>query len=147
MTTTALRSSVPASLPASASKGLRIGLWVAQSLLAFAFGMAGATKLGTPIAELAKTMPWVNDMPAALVRFIGAAEVTGAIGLLAPALTRIQPKLTALAGAGLATVMVLASVLHVTRGELGMLPVNLVLGGLSAFIAWGRAYRAPILPR
>jgi hypothetical protein len=28
-----------------------------------------------------------------------------------------------------------------------MLPVNLVLGGLAAFVAWGRAKKAPIRPR
>jgi hypothetical protein len=44
--------------------------WVAQGLLALAFGMAGAMKTFTPIAELATSLPWVLDVPAALVRFI-----------------------------------------------------------------------------
>ena len=43
--------------------------------------------------------------------------------------------------------MSLAMVTHVVRGELGVLPINLVLGGVAAFIAWGRSKRAPIAPR
>lgn len=144
MTTAAISQSAVAP---SKKKALRIALVVAQALLAVAFGMAGATKLGTPIAELAKNMAWVTDMPPALVRFIGAAEVAGALGLVLPALTRIRPKLTGLAGAGLATVMLLASLLHVSRGELGFLPVNFTLGALAAFVAWGRGIAAPIAPR
>lgn len=128
-------------------KPLRIALTVVQGLLAVAFGMAGATKLGTPISELAKGMPWVTDAPAALVRFVAVAEIAGALGLVLPALTRVRPKLTALAGAGLATVMLLALALHVSRGELAMIPVNLTLGALAAFVAWGRGVAAPVSPR
>jgi hypothetical protein len=35
------------------SKGLRIGLWVVQVLLALAFAFSGAMKLTVPYAELA----------------------------------------------------------------------------------------------
>ena len=142
MTTTA--STHTASQP---RRGLRIALWVAQVLLAVAFGMSGLMKLSTPIADLAAQMAWVGSVPAALVRFIGAAELAGAIGLILPALTRIQPRLTALAAVGLIVVMVLASIVHVSRGEFGMLPVNVVLGALAAFVAWGRSKAAPIAPR
>ena len=37
-------------------KGWHIGLWVLQAVLAIAFGMAGAMKLGSPIEELASNM-------------------------------------------------------------------------------------------
>ena len=43
--------------------------------------------------------------------------------------------------------MALAAALHESRGELGVLPVNVVLGGLAAFVAWGRFKRAPVAPR
>ena len=55
--------------------------------------------------------------------------------------------LTAWAATGLATVMALASIVHLVRGEPQVLPVNFVLGGLAAFIAWGRFGRAAIAPR
>ena len=81
------------------------------------------------------------------VRFIGVVEVLGALGLILPAATRIQPKLTPLAALGLFTVMVLAMITHITRGEFGAIGVNVVLGGLAAFIAWGRLSKAPVQPR
>lgn len=143
-TATSPISSTPAQ---STRKALHIGLWVSQVLLALAFGMAGVMKTGTPVDELAKMLPWVASTPEALVRFIGASELLGAIGLILPAATRIKPGLTALAGAGLVTVMVLASAFHLSRGEAGALPVNVVLGGLAAFVAWGRWKGAPINPR
>src|SRR6266480_4551385 len=94
------------------SKALNVGLWVAQVLLALAFGMAGTMKLLTPLVELGQKMAWVAAVPEPLVRFIGASELAGALGLLVPALTRIRPRLTALAGAGLTAVMVLALLFH-----------------------------------
>ena len=115
-------------------------------LLAVAFGMAGFMKLVTPIEEMAKSMAWVNEARA-LVRFIGAAEVLGAIGLVLPSAMRIKPWLTPLAAVGLAVVMILAMGFHVTRGEAENLPVNLAIGGVAAFIAWGRWKKAPIASR
>jgi hypothetical protein len=129
------------------SKGLRIGLWVLQVLLAVAFAGAGAAKLFTPIAELGAKMAWVNAVPEGLVRFIGASELLGALGLILPALTRIKPGLTALAAAGLTAVMLLAAPFHLSRGEGGAIVPNLILGGLAAFVAWGRFKKAPIPPR
>lgn len=128
-------------------KVLNVSLWVAQALLFVAFGMSGFMKLTTPIETLGQSMAWVSATPAELVRFIGLSEVLGAIGLIVPALTRIKPVLTAWAGAGLATIMALASIVHITRGEFSAVPVNLVLGSLAAFVAWGRFRKAPIAPR
>jgi uncharacterized membrane protein len=128
-------------------RGLRAGLWVAQGLLAVAFGLAGLSHATRPIAEMAKFAPWTGALPEALVRFIGVAEMTGALGLVLPALTLRRPALTAWAATGLAVVMALACAVHIVRGEPQVLPVNLVLGGVAAFIAWGRFGRGRIAPR
>jgi hypothetical protein len=40
--------------------------------------------------------------------------------------------------------MVLAALFHVARGEWMNVPFVLTLGGLAAFVAWGRFIRAPI---
>ena len=117
---------------------MNIVLWVIQILLAAAFGMFGFNKISQPIEGLAGMMPWVTSMPVLLVRFIGLSEVAGALGLLLPGLTKIQPKLTAWAGAGLAVVMILASLFHTSRGEFGNIGINVVLGALAAFVAWSR---------
>ena len=101
-------------------------------------------KVSTPAAELAKMSP---GFPVAFLRFIGIAELAGAIGIILPALTRIAPVLTPLASSGFVIVMVSAAVLHLVRGEFGELVVVIVLGALASFVAWGRFKRAPIAGR
>lgn len=129
------------------SKALHLGLWVVQGLLGAMFLAAGAMKATQPIAVLVDTLGWPAAVPAALVRVIGVAELLGGLGLILPAATRVKPMLTPLAGVGLAMVMLLATIFHISHGELGALPIPLVLGGLAAFVAWGRAAKAPIAPR
>ncbi len=140
-------TSTTAAAPASPSKALHIGLWVVQILLAVVFAGAGMVKATTPIAELTEKMGWPAMMPEAMVRFIAISELAAVVGLLLPSLTRIKPMLTPLASAGLVVVMVLAVPVHLDRGEFGGAVFNLVLGGLAAFVAWGRFKKAPILPR
>lgn len=128
------------------SKGVHIALWVAQGLLAAAFGMAGLMKLTKPADELVQMgMSFVAHYEPGTVRFIGITEVLAAIGLIFPAALRILPILTPLAATGLAAVMVLATHFHFTHGE-PFLP-NLILFALSAFVAWGRFKMAPIQAR
>lgn len=126
---------------------LHIGLFITQVLLAAAFLMAGGMKVSAPIEQLQAQMPWVQGSMGGAVRLIGAVEVLGALGLLLPAATRIRPGLTPLAALGLLTVMILAAITHISRGEGSAVGANLILGGLAAFIAWGRAKAAPIAPR
>ena len=128
-------------------KAMNITLWLVQILLAVMFGMAGAMKVMTPIDALAQQMGWPGTVPEPLVRFIGVSELAGAFGLILPSLTRILPSLTSLASAGLVVVMVLAAAFHVSRGEIQALPINFILGGLAAFVAWGRTKKAPIHAR
>lgn len=126
---------------------MKYALWIVQILLALAFLTAGWMKLTMPIEQLAQSMVWPGDIPAGLVRFIGLAELAGALGLVLPALTRIQPQLTPLAGAGLALVQFLAIGFHLTRGEFSYLGINIVLLALAAFAAYGRWKLVPITPR
>lgn len=125
-----------------------IGLWAVQIVLAGIYGMAGVMKLAQPMEALvASGMSYAGDYPELLTRFIGTMEILGAIGILLPALTRIQPRLTVWAALGFSLIQVLAMALHASRGELGILPVNLVLLGLSLLVAWGRSRKAPIQSR
>jgi putative oxidoreductase len=127
---------------------MNIALWIVQALLALAFLLAGAMKLAMPVdALLQNGMTFVEHMPAALVRLIGAAEVAGALGLILPSALRIKPKLTPLAAAALAFVMALAAITHVVLGELGALGAPIMLGSLAAFVAWGRSTNQAIAPR
>ncbi len=133
-------------LTAPPGKVLQISLWLVQVLLAAAFVMAGIMKTFTPLDQLIPQMPWVADLPR-LTRFIGVSEFLGGLGLVLPSITRIRPVLTPLAALGLTTIMVLAMGFHLVRGEAAAVPFNALLGGLAAFVAWGRYRKAPIAPR
>jgi uncharacterized membrane protein YphA (DoxX/SURF4 family) len=116
---------------------LNFWLWAAAGLLAVAYLMAGGMKATQPIDKLAGQMKWPADLPR-LTRFVGWAEVLGAIGLILPLLTGILAWLTPLAALCLVLVQVLAIGFHLRRGEPQILPANLVLLLLAAFVAWGR---------
>jgi len=132
---------------AGQSRGLNIALWSVQALLFAAFGLSGFMKSTLPIEALAQQMAWAGTVPPALIRLAAASEIAGALGLMLPALTRIQPRLTPLAAVGLVVVMVLAAGLHLMQGDFGLIVPNVVLGGLAGFVAWGRARRVPITAR
>ena len=126
---------------------MHILLWLAQILLAGAFGMAGIMKSTQPVDALVQNgIQWASQVPVPLVRFIGISELLGAIGLILPTATKIKPVLTPLAALGILTIMILAMAFHLSRGEPEMLPVNMVLGALAAFVAWGRTKKVPIHP-
>ena len=94
-----------------------------------------------------KTSPWITGIPVALARFIGFAELAGAIGLVLPAVTRVKPWLTPLAAVGLAIVMGLAIPFHIMRGEANVIGLHAIVVALSVFVAWGRYRKVPIAPR
>ena len=133
--------------PQPRRRGLRIGLWVVQSLLTALFFLAGMGHLASPIDQLRAQNAWVGGAMGQLVRLIGAVEVLGALGLILPAATRIKPWLTPLAAVGLATVMVLAAITHAVRGELSGIAITAVLGAMAAFVAWGRYRTLPVARR
>jgi uncharacterized membrane protein YphA (DoxX/SURF4 family) len=114
-------------------------LWIFQGLLALLFLFAGVAKLIMPIEEMTKDVP----MPGAFLRFIAVAEVLGAIGLVLPSLLRIKPGLTPLAAAGLAIIMIGATVVTLTYMGITMALVPLVVGVLLVFVAYGRWRVAP----
>lgn len=126
---------------------LRAGLWIAQLLLAALFLFSAFMKIATPIPELAKMMPWTGQHSELFVRFIGFVDLAGGLGVLFPALTRIKPQLTVLAALGCSVLQVLAMIFHLSRGEASVIPLNIVLLSLALFVLWGRARKAPILPR
>ena len=123
---------------------MNIALWIVQVALAAVFVMSGGFKVVQPIETLGAEMAWVADVSPALIRFIGICEILGAVGIILPALTRILPWLTPLAAAGLGTVMLLAGIFHLTRGEFMSLIPNLVLLVLALFVVYGRLKLYPI---
>ena len=109
-------------------------LWVLQGLLAALFLFAGGFKLVTPIAAMTEQVP----LPGLFLRFIGLAEVAGALGLILPGLLRIRPILTPLAAGGL--VIIMSGAVGVTMATAGAAQALMpgVVGVVAASVAVGR---------
>jgi hypothetical protein len=115
-------------------KYMRYALWVCQGLLALLFLFAGGMKLVLPLEALEGPIA----LPGLFLRFIGVAEVLGAIGLILPGLLGIRTALTPLAAAGLVVIMIGATGLTLAAGQTGAALIPLVVGLISAFVAYGR---------
>ena len=110
-------------------------LWGVQGLLALIFLFAGGMKLVLSIEVMTEQMPL--PLPDWFLRFIGVAEVLGAIGLILPGFLGLRPGLTPLAASGLVIIMIGATVLTLAGGDASPALVPLVVGLLSAFVAYG----------
>ena len=114
-------------------------LWIVQGLLAALFLFAGGAKLVLPLDQMAGPVA----LPGWFLRFIGVAEVLGALGLVLPGLLRIRPGLIPLAAAGLVIIMIGATIVMWAGGMVAVALMNLVVTLLAAFVAYGRWRLAP----
>lgn len=123
--------------PADRSRSMDIAVWIVTGLLAAMFLMAGATKLAKSKEQLVTDpkMGWAQPFPEGLIKFIGAAEVAGAAGLILPGLFGIATWLVPAAAIGLAALMLGAIVTHGRRGEWPNVVMNVVLLALAVFVA------------
>jgi uncharacterized membrane protein YphA (DoxX/SURF4 family) len=118
---------------------MNIVLWILQIVLAFVFAGAGATKLVQTRDQLANRLGnWVNDFPAALLKWLGLAEELAAIGLIVPPLVHIAPILTPLAAIGVVIVMIGAILIHARRLEFPNVALTVALAIMAAVVAWAR---------
>src|SRR5262245_49461303 len=122
------------------SKKLNVALWIVQGLLAALFLFAGSTKLLLPI-DVLMSMGSPNQiaLPGWFIKFIGVAEVLGAIGLILPRLLQIRPGLTPLAATGLVIIMIGATSLTWVADGLAPASFPMVVGLLAAFVTYGRS--------
>lgn len=111
-----------------------VALWIVQAVLAALFLFAGGIKLAMPAAEMARVSP----LPAAFLKFIGACEVLGALGLVLPGLFRVRLGLTPLAAAGLVVIMIGAVVVTVITQSVPAAGFPLVVGALATLVALSR---------
>ena len=117
---------------------MNIALWTAQGLLAAMYLMAGSMKT-FQVSKARESVTWTQGRSDRFVRFIGIAEVLGALGLILPIVTGILPWLTPIAAVGLSLIQLLAIFSeHLPKREFNIIPVNVILLGLSIFIVIGR---------
>ena len=116
-----------------------VALWIVQGLLAALFLFAGGAKLVLPLDQMVGPVA----LPGWFLRFLGVAEVLGALGLVLPGLLRIRPGLTPLAAAGLVIIMIGATVVTLAGGMVAVALMNLVVALLAAFVTYGRWRLAP----
>jgi uncharacterized membrane protein YphA (DoxX/SURF4 family) len=123
---------------------MNIALWILQVLLAAYFLWHGWLFVAPP-AEFVEMMN-ASIAPGFRI-FVGVAELLAAAGLILPGVTRILPWLTPLAAAGLMIVTVSATILHLSRGEIGSAVSAAVFFVLVTLVAYLRWKVKPISPR
>lgn len=115
-----------------------VALWIVQGLLSLTFVGTGIWKLAAPIPSLAAKFPWMGQVSPGFLYMTAAFDLLGGVGILLPSLTRIKPRLAALAALGCVAFQAGAIVFHVSRGEAANTPFNFLLVAFSLFVAWGR---------
>ena len=125
------------------SRKLTVTLWIIQGLLAALFLFAGGVKLVLPLEALKGPI----EFPGLFLRFIGMAEVLGALGLVLPGLLRIRTELTPLAATGLVIIMIGATTTTMATGDIAPALFPLTVGVLAALVAYGRWRTAPLVGR
>jgi hypothetical protein len=116
---------------------MNVVVWIVTGLLAAMFLMSGAMKVPATKRSLAANprMGWTEPFPIGLIKFIGVAEIAGALGLILPGAFGIATWLVSTAAIGLAVVMIGAVITHTRRSEFQNVAVNVVLLALAAFVA------------
>lgn len=118
-------------------------LWALQSVLAAMFAVQGVMKFATP-AGLPAQLAWMYDLPPELKVLAGIVELLAAIGVIVPALLRVQVGLVSWSAAALVATMIGAAVWHAGRGETQQIVLNLVLAVVAGVVAYGRWRVAPL---
>jgi DoxX-like family len=118
---------------------MNVALWIVQGLLAAVFLLAGGAKLVLPLDQMTGPVA----LPGWFLRFIGLAEVLGALGLVLPGLLRIRTGLTSLAAAGLVIIMIGATVVMWSSGMAAVALMNVIVALLAVFVTYGRWGLAP----
>ena len=109
----------------------KYALIAAKALLCLLFLMAGVSKLVMSPEQMAGPVA----LPIGFLRFIGICETLGALGLVLPGLFKVKRFLTPLAAAGLAIIMIGATVVSVMSGAGAGAAFPLAVGVICALIA------------
>ena len=115
---------------------MHVAYWIVAGLLALFYAYAGGKKLVQDQERLRPMMGWVDRVPMPFVKAIGALEVLGALGLVLPPLTGVAVVLAVAAAVGLVLIQIGGMTLHLSRGEVREIGLNIALLILAAVAAW-----------
>ncbi|MGH9476823.1 MAG: DoxX family protein [Terriglobales bacterium] len=120
--------------------GLNLSLWAVQIVLCGLYLYTGWSKL-------AMTPQALHSGGSLFFPFLGLCEFLGALGLILPSGLRLATRLTPIAAAGVAIIMIGAIQSLASGGPKNLLwlPVSALMGDL--FVLYGRTRLAPIRGR
>jgi putative oxidoreductase len=125
-------------------RALHFGLLLAQALLACIVAAMASLKLVLSYDRVVEIMAWAASLPPTLVRAIGAAELLCAVAVAVPAVTRVPQRIVGWVAAAVVAGMTVLAIANVVRGDLRLVPINLAIGALALFVAWGRLTHEPL---
>lgn len=114
-------------------------LWIFQMLLGITFSYSGlmkSTQNRERLVSIGQT--GVDGLSYPLIRFIGIAEIIGAIGIILPISVNVLPILTPVTSVCFAVIMILAAPIHYKRREFKCVFLNISLFVISVFVAYMR---------
>ncbi|MBP1223670.1 DoxX family protein [Flavobacterium sp. 1355] len=118
------------------SKAILITVWIAKIILAISFIWGASLKLFQSIEKLSAMWPWTAEVPLEVVKFTGIIDLLGGIGIIAPALLSLNPKITRITAFAIIALMICAGIFHICRGEGSQIGINVFFALLASFIAW-----------
>lgn len=124
---------------------MNLALWIAAGLLSAVLLLAGVGKLVVPKQKMSKVRgaAWTKSVSTGFLKFLGAVEVLGAVGLILPAITSIATILVPVTAVCVVALMIGAAITHGRLGEVAGVAVNLTYLAVAVFVAWGRFWIEP----
>jgi hypothetical protein len=115
---------------------MKVAYWIVATLLALLYVYSGGIKIVRSKDQLRPMMGWIDTVPLRLVRTIGVLEVLGALGLILPPLLGVAQGFALAAAIGFVLIQVGAMALHLRRGEVKLIGLNVVLLALAGVAIW-----------
>ena len=119
-------------------------LWVLQVLAALLYGASGVMKVFM-FDKVSGDVPSFGALPRQAWMALGILELACTVGLIVPAAFHWHPVLTVVAAAALAIESIVFVWVHVKYREITPIVMSVVLGLVTAFIAYGRTVLSPIV--
>ena len=123
---------------------MNVLLWVLQVLAALLYGASGVMKVFM-FEKVSGDVTSFGALPREAWTALGLLELVCTVGLIVPAAFHWHPTLTVVAATTLAVESLVFIWVHVKYREIPPIVMSVVLGLLTAFIAYGRMVLAPIV--